>query len=102
MGPKIQEIVRGMLLTALRVLDIVLIMISFGAGAAASVGVTHWTAIASFFASKVTLSSCVLFAITILVCQGLFSLCGLYESKRLATKRAEVFDVLYAMSLATA
>jgi exopolysaccharide biosynthesis polyprenyl glycosylphosphotransferase len=102
MGPKIQEMARGILFRAVRVLDLGLIMLAFGLGAIVSVNAVQWTTIASFFASKVSLSSCVLFAIAILTCQGMFSLCGLYESKRMSTKHAEATDVLCAMTLSTA
>jgi exopolysaccharide biosynthesis polyprenyl glycosylphosphotransferase len=102
MGPKIQEIMRGVVCRALQVADMALIMVSFGLGAVVSLNVGKWTAITGFFASKVSLSSCVLFAIAILACHGIFSLCGLYESKRLSTKHAESADVLRAMTLATA
>ena len=37
---------------------------------------------AGFLASKVSLSNCVLFVIAILMCYAVFSLSGLYQSKR--------------------
>jgi exopolysaccharide biosynthesis polyprenyl glycosylphosphotransferase len=101
MRPRMQEIVRGIVFRALRVADIALIMLSFGLGAVVSINAAKWTTIASFFASKVSLSACLLFAIAILTCHAIFSLCGLYESKRLSTKHAEAADVLRAMTLCT-
>jgi len=102
MGPKIHEIMRGVVFNALRVADIGLIMLSFGLAAVLRLNAGKWTTIASFLASKVSLSSCVLFAIAILLCHAMFSLCGLYESKRLSTKRSEAADVLRAMTLSAA
>src|ERR1700757_4892137 len=102
MGPKIQEIMRGIVFRALRITDIGLIMLSFGLAAVLSINAGKWTTIASFFASKVSLSSCALFAIAILLCHGIFSLCGLYESKRLSTRGSEAAEVLSAMTLSTA
>lgn len=102
MGPQLQEIMRGIVLRALRVSDIALIMVSFGLSAALSAHVGKWQTVASFFASKVSLASCLLFTIGILLCHALFSLCGLYESKRMSSKSAEVADVLRAMALSTA
>jgi exopolysaccharide biosynthesis polyprenyl glycosylphosphotransferase len=101
MEPRVHEIMRALVSRALQVADIALILVSFGLGAMVSINTGKWTTIASFFASKVSLSSCVLFAIAILLCHGVFSLCGLYESKRLATKHAEAADVLRAMTLST-
>src|SRR5580692_7547809 len=102
MGPKVHEIMRRILLNAFRVADIGLIMLSFGLAAALSINAGKWTTIENFFASKVSLSSCVLFAIAILLCHAMFSLAGLYESKRLSTKSSEAADVLRAMTLSTA
>jgi exopolysaccharide biosynthesis polyprenyl glycosylphosphotransferase len=102
MRPKINEMMRRIVFNALRVVDIGLIMLSFGAAAVVSVNAGKWTTIAIVLASKVSLSSCVLFAIAILLCHGVFSLCGLYQSKRMATKSAEAAEVLRALTLSTA
>jgi exopolysaccharide biosynthesis polyprenyl glycosylphosphotransferase len=102
MDPKINEITRRVVFSALRVADIGLIMLAFGTAAVISINASKWTTIATVLASEVRISSCVLFAIAILLCHGVFSLCGLYESKRMSTKGAEATDVLRAMALSTA
>src|SRR5215813_1888218 len=102
MGPKMHEIMRGIVLHALRVSDIGFTMLSFGLAAALSINAGKGTTIASVLASKVSLSSCVLFAIAILLCHAVFSLSGLYQSKRMSRKRAETVDVLRAMAFASA
>jgi exopolysaccharide biosynthesis polyprenyl glycosylphosphotransferase len=102
MGPKINEMMRRIVFNALRVVDIGLIMLSFGAAAIVSIDAGKWTTIATVLARKVSLSSCVLFAIAILLCHGVFSLCGLYQSKRMSTKGGEAAEVLRAMTLSTA
>jgi exopolysaccharide biosynthesis polyprenyl glycosylphosphotransferase len=101
MGPRINEILRAIVFNALRAIDIGLIMLSFGLGAVVGIDTFKWTTIADFFASKVRLSSCVLFAIAMLLCYGVFSACGLYKSKRMSTKLAEVADVLRAITFST-
>ena len=101
MGPKIREIMRGIVVKALRAVDMGLIILAFGLAAALSINAGKWTTIASFFASKVSLSSCVLFAIAILLCSAVFSLSGLYESKRMSTRSSEAADVLRAMTFST-
>jgi exopolysaccharide biosynthesis polyprenyl glycosylphosphotransferase len=93
---------RGIVFSALRVADIALIMVSFGLAVVASTNAGQWTTIAGIFSSEVSLSTCVLFAIGILSCHAIFSLCRLYESKRMSTKRAEAADVLRAMTLSVA
>jgi exopolysaccharide biosynthesis polyprenyl glycosylphosphotransferase len=101
MAPRMREIVRALVFNALRAIDVSLVMLSFGLGAVVGINTLKWTTIADFFASKVSLSSCVLFVIAILSCYAIFSACGLYGSKRMSTKRAEVKDVLRAMTIST-
>jgi exopolysaccharide biosynthesis polyprenyl glycosylphosphotransferase len=102
MGPNINEIMRRLVFSALRAVDIGLIMLAFGAAAIVSINASQWTTTETVLASKVRLSSCVLFAIAILLCHGVFSVCGLYESKRMSTKAAEAAEVLRAMTFSTA
>jgi exopolysaccharide biosynthesis polyprenyl glycosylphosphotransferase len=102
MDPKINEIMRRIVFNSLRVVDIGLIMLSFGAATIVSINAGKWTTIETVLASKVSLSSCVEFAIAILLCHGVFSMCGLYQSKRVSTKGAEAAEVLRAMTVSTA
>jgi exopolysaccharide biosynthesis polyprenyl glycosylphosphotransferase len=101
MGPQ-NEITRRIVFNALRVADIGLVMLAFGAAAIVSVNTGKWTTVATVLASKVSLSSCVEFVIAILACHGVFSMCGLYQSKRMSTKGAEAAEVLRAMTVSTA
>jgi exopolysaccharide biosynthesis polyprenyl glycosylphosphotransferase len=101
MGPQ-NEIMRRIVFNALRVADIGLVMLSFGAAAIVSVNTGKWTTIATVLASKVSLSSCALFAIAILLSHAVFSMCGLYQSKRMSTKGAESAEVMRAMTVSTA
>lgn len=102
MGPKIHEIMRRAVFYALQVADIGLIMLSFGLAAVLGISPGRWSTITSFFASKVSLSSCVLFAVAMLLCHAMFSLSGIYHSKRMSTISSEAVDVLRAMTLSTA
>lgn len=101
MGGKIQEIVRGILLRALMVTDIGLLMLSFGLAAVLTSGSPQWTTFTSFSATRVSLSSCVLFAIALFLGHGVLMMCNLYESKRMSTKGAESLDLIRAMTLLT-
>jgi exopolysaccharide biosynthesis polyprenyl glycosylphosphotransferase len=96
------EIMRGLVLYALRVSDIGLTMLSFGLAAALSVSESKGASIATVLASKVSLSSCVLFAIAILLCHAVFSMCGMYQSRRMSRKSSEVLHVLRAMTFSIA
>lgn len=96
------EIMRRIVLNALRVSDIALTLLAFGLAAALSIHAGKGTTIASVLASKVRLSSCVLFAIAILLCHAVFSLSGLYQSRRMSGKGSEAADVLRAMTFSSA
>jgi exopolysaccharide biosynthesis polyprenyl glycosylphosphotransferase len=102
MEPRLREVLRASALNALRVVDITLMILAFGFGAVTGLNTLNWTTSADFLSSKVSLSSCILFAIAMLLCHAVFSACGLYKSKRMSTKRSEVTDVLCAMTLSTA
>jgi exopolysaccharide biosynthesis polyprenyl glycosylphosphotransferase len=54
-----------------------------------------------FFSMRVKLWNCVVLALLILVWHGVFSLCGFYQSKRLAPKVALILDAVRATTLAT-
>lgn len=97
----IQDISRGIVIRALMVIDISLLMLSFAFAAVFTKNGDRWTDLASFFATKVTLLSCVLFAIALFMGHGILVMCNLYQSKRLSTKGAEAFDVLGAMTILT-
>jgi len=101
MGAKIQEVLRGIMLRSLMVVDISLLMLSFAFAAVLTTNGEHWTDFASFLATKVSVLSCVLFAIALFLGHGVLVMCNLYQSKRMSTKGAEAFDVLGAMTLLT-
>jgi exopolysaccharide biosynthesis polyprenyl glycosylphosphotransferase len=56
---------------------------------------------ADFMAVRVKLSNCLLFALLLLMWHNLFVLSGLYVSKRLTRRRAEIFEVCKATVLAS-
>jgi len=101
MGGKIQDLLRGVMLRALMVIDISLLMLSFAVAAVFVKNGERWADFAGFFATKVTLLSCVLFAIAMFMGHGILVMFNLYQSKRMSTKGAEAFDVLGAMALLT-
>lgn len=102
MNCKIQEIIHRIGFRALMAVDIGLLIGSFGLAALLSTNSCNSATITQLFTSQVRLSSCVLFALGILVCHGMFASCNLYKSKRMSTKRSEAADVLRAVTLSTA
>lgn len=101
MSMKIQEILRRVMFRALMIIDFTLLMLSFAAAVFLSKSGARWADFSGFLATKVTVLSCILFAIALFIGHGILVVCNLYQSKRLSTKRAEAFDVLGAMALLT-
>jgi exopolysaccharide biosynthesis polyprenyl glycosylphosphotransferase len=57
---------------------------------------------AGFMEMRIKLGNCLVFALLLAVWHNLFIFCGLYVSKRLTTKRAQVLEVCRATMLAAA
>jgi exopolysaccharide biosynthesis polyprenyl glycosylphosphotransferase len=101
MGTKIQEILRKILFRALMFMDVGLLMLSFGLAALLTAGSHESPTFTSFFETRVSLLSCVLFALALFLGHSVLTTCNLYESKRLSTKGAESLDVFRAITLLT-
>jgi exopolysaccharide biosynthesis polyprenyl glycosylphosphotransferase len=97
----VNQVKRRFLLNALKLFDLGLVVVSFGLATFLRVHADHSVPLQNFLAVRVKLSNCMIFAIALFFCHGMFSLCGLYESKRLTTKLAELVDGLKATSLST-
>ena len=95
------EVKRRFLLNALKMFDLGLIVVSFGLATVLLVHSYKGVSLGGFLAMRVKLSNCVIFAIALVLCNGVFSLCGLYQSRRLSTRLAETKDILRATTLAT-
>jgi len=93
---------RRFFLGGLKLLDISQLILSFGL---ASILVAQWqrgVSFEEFLSMRVKLSNCVVFAAILLVWHIIFSMCGLYESKRLVARRVEIIELLKAITLSTA
>jgi exopolysaccharide biosynthesis polyprenyl glycosylphosphotransferase len=86
------------MLAGLMVIDIGLLMLSFGLAAVFSTNGDTWTTFTRFSATRVSLLSCVLFAIGLFLGHGVLVMCNLYQSKRMSTKGSEALDILRAMA----
>jgi exopolysaccharide biosynthesis polyprenyl glycosylphosphotransferase len=90
------------LLGALKLLNVVLMAVSFGLATILHVaheggGVT----LSGFLSMRVKLSNLVMFALLLLLWHIVLSLSGLYQSQRLATTRSLIIDAAKATTLAT-
>jgi exopolysaccharide biosynthesis polyprenyl glycosylphosphotransferase len=97
----VSEVNRRFLLNALKLFDVGLVFVSFGLATFLVASAQDNMPLAQFLSIRVKLSNCAIFALALFFCYLMFSLCGLYESKRFASKRSELLDVLKATSLST-
>ena len=96
------EVRRRVLLSVLKLFDLALVVLSFGLAALLAAHADKRFTLTEFFATRVKLSNCLIFAGLLIVWHLVFQLCGLYRSRRFSTKQAEVNDILKAVALATA
>ena len=98
----VNEAKRRFLLNALKLYDLVLIVVSFYLATFLLVRAAHGVSLHDFLAMRIKLSNFLIFAIALFFCHTAFSWCGLYESRRLSTRLAESLDALKATAFATA
>jgi len=92
---------RRFILSGLKLFDMFQLTVSFGL---AAMFVAHWdqkVGLGQFLSMRIKLSNCAAFASILLTWHVIFSLCGLYESKRLSAKRTEILDLFKATMFST-
>ena len=92
---------RDVLLNALKLFDMAVVVLAFGLAAVPTSGVGHTISMADFLSMRVKVGNCFIFLGLIILWHALFSMCGLYASRRLSGRIAEVTDVMKATSLGT-
>ncbi len=92
---------RRILLACLKLYDLVLLTISYALATLLAVEASHSVSFREFLSMRIKLSNCFIFAGALLAWHGIFSLCGLYESKRLSTRQEEMMAEWKATTLAT-
>ena len=95
------EAKRRFLLNVLKLYDLGIILVSFGLATFLLVHADNRVSLHDFLAMRVKLSNCAIFAVALFCCHAIFSMCGLYRSRRLSTRLAESVDALKATSLST-
>jgi exopolysaccharide biosynthesis polyprenyl glycosylphosphotransferase len=92
---------RQVLLNAFKLFDIVIMVAAFGAATVPVLRTTHSVTVAEFFAMRVKIGNFLIFSGLLVVWHLLFSTCGLYASRRLSRRSAEIADALKATLFAT-
>lgn len=91
---------RQVLLNSMKLFDLVLMAFSFGL-AAVVVSEKATVSVAEFLALRVKIQNFVIFSLLLLVWHVIFSLFGMYTSRRLASRWDEVVDIVKATTLGT-
>ena len=93
---------RRFLLSGLKLFDVSLMVLSFGLATILVVKWDNGISLEQFLSIRVKLSNCVTFGSVLLTWHVIFSLCGLYKSKRLTARHVEIMDVFKATTIASA
>ncbi|MFY9528012.1 MAG: sugar transferase, partial [Candidatus Acidiferrales bacterium] len=88
-----------LLLSAFKLFDLGLVVLSFGLATIVVASETGGMSLVEFLSMKVKLSNFVTFAVMLSVWHFIFTLCGLYESRRLAARGSESIDAVKATTL---
>jgi exopolysaccharide biosynthesis polyprenyl glycosylphosphotransferase len=92
---------RRTLLALLKVFDVALAVLSYGLATFVIVHANHRVTFEQFLSLRIKLSNFAIMAVTVYLWHFIFTVSGLYESKRLSTRREETVGELRATTLST-
>lgn len=92
---------RRTLLALLKVFDLALTILSYGLATFLIVHANYSVSFQQFLSLRIKLSNFAIMAVTVYLWHFVFVMCGLYESKRLSTRREETVGELKATTLST-
>jgi len=85
----------------LKVFDLLLVMLAFALTTINRVNVEHRVPLGHFLSLRAKVSNLAILLLAFIVCHTIFSLCGLYRSRRLSGRSHEALDVLRATAAFT-
>jgi exopolysaccharide biosynthesis polyprenyl glycosylphosphotransferase len=86
-------------ISLLKLSDLGLVVSSFCLTTALLVHAEGRISLAQFLSMRTKISNCAIFLLALFVCHSVLGACGLYRSRRLSSRRAEIVDVVKAMTL---
>jgi exopolysaccharide biosynthesis polyprenyl glycosylphosphotransferase len=98
----VHEIKRRFLITALKSLDLTLLVISFCLATSLVAFADKTVPLSTFLSMRVKLWNFAIFTVLLFAWHGVCAGCGLYQSKRLSSWRADLRDVARATAMSTA
>jgi exopolysaccharide biosynthesis polyprenyl glycosylphosphotransferase len=81
-------------LSVLKIFDLVTVVFSFGISTILMVEAQHRLSLASFLSMRTKISNFLIFLLALSLYHAFFRVFGLYRSRRLSTRKAEIVDVL--------
>lgn len=96
------EVRRRFLLGALKIFDLSLLIVCFACATILVAYANRSVSPAEFLSIRVKLSNCFIFAAFLGIWHLCFRWCGLYQSRRFSTQKADIVDASKAVALATA
>jgi exopolysaccharide biosynthesis polyprenyl glycosylphosphotransferase len=98
----VHEAKRRLLLAGLKLLDITLLLMSFGLAIVLSLNGRQSGSLERFLAMRIQVWNVVIFAAIVAAWHVVFCLCGMYQSKRFSTTYTQTIDALKSTTLSTA
>jgi exopolysaccharide biosynthesis polyprenyl glycosylphosphotransferase len=92
---------RQIFVYAFQVVDVILLLLSFGAATLPVLFREGLPSITGFLSLKIELQSCVALVLLVWLWRFVFAVLGLYNSKRRASRKIEAIDVVKATSICT-
>ena len=89
------------LINLLKIFDLVLVTLSFGAASILAAYSDNRVSIAEFLSLRVKISNCVIFVAFLIVWHLLLRSYGLYRSKSVPTREADILEAMKAIALST-
>src|SRR5579863_4869119 len=91
---------RKILATTIKLFDLALLVVSFGVGTLPHLATAGPISFAQFLEFRIKVENFIVFFALLWVWHIIFSIFGLYDSKRLASRVAEAVDITKATTLA--
>ncbi|MGO9338924.1 MAG: sugar transferase [Terracidiphilus sp.] len=82
----------------LKLFDLAIVVLAFMLTTFAIVQAEQGISLVRFLSMKTKISNFLIFSLALVVCHFVFSICGLYVSRRLSTRHAELIDVFKAIT----
>jgi exopolysaccharide biosynthesis polyprenyl glycosylphosphotransferase len=92
---------RQILLNACKLFDVLIMIVAFGAAILPLLRENHAVSFAQFLTMRVKIGNFLIFFVLLFLWHVLFRNCGLYASRRLSPRSAEIRDLLKATSFGT-